>query len=323
MKRWKLGLVLLALAFSPGFSQTQGGLGDEISQAIEDYLGGSDELINQIKEALKKGATPSCTLPGSYNGIAIRRFHEVLTKVGDILCALKVTCFTNYVKDFFPIVSNESEIRGATQGAKEALYMGRWYQVYRPLQLLREHYENQKQQRGLKGADSPKAFLIYPDFKVGEREGLGNLGEYLDNANVLNSTKLQGLGQKVSYLGDADILDPIEEGDLIARLRYPYHTFDTLDTKTAGAGEYLSAIANEALPGFLLFLSDKGPVRLFIIVGKTAPSGVISIDPLDGCPSTNNNSNNNATALYMELIGRVPQFWADIVAGVLPMARAW
>ena len=298
--------VLAILAVGTTSHAQVSGFSGDVDQAIADYLGGEGDIAEKFKQAVEAYKGPSCTLSGTYNGIAIRQFHDLLVRVGDVLCALKVTCFTKYVKDFFPVPSSSGEVLGATQSAQNALYMGRWYQLYEPLTLLLTHYEGEKRQKGTKDPETPKVLLVYPDLKVGDREGFAEVG------------------RKPEFLGDADMLGELKVGNLVSHLRYPHSSFDKLNTQGAGALEYLSALAGEAFPGIMLFVPDRSSSsfsspRLFLIVGSTAQGIPKEILPLECQPSAQNPSMGTN---YLEMAGKVPQFWADIVGGVLPMAQS-
>lgn len=301
----KLLVVLFVLA---PLALGSGGLPPDLLPPIEDYLGGSSDMTQKLEEALSKYQGPDCQLPGTPPGLVMRQAYDALVWVGEILCSLNITCFVKYVRDFFPLAATESDLFDAFSSGKDALMYGRWYQLYRPLELLGQSYTQQKKSRGLDTAESPTLLLAYPDVRYGEK-----------------STYVGEDGMRIAPpLGDSDILGRFREGDLVFHLSFTASALDQVDVLRDDAGEVAKTLVAHFAPGlvFVSPLSGSGrPPRTFFVVGSTVPpgSGLINDIPLPsecmGQSSTIPNGN------YWEIVGRVPYFWNSFMEMALPLAR--
>lgn len=302
MKKWLL-IALVALA---PLALGNGGLPSDLLPPIEDYLGGTSDMTQKLEEALSKYQGPDCQLPGNPPGLVMRQAYDALVWVGEILCSLKITCFTRYVRDFFPLGASESDLLDAFASGKDALMYGRWYQLYRPLELLGQSYAQQKKSRGLDTAESPTLLLAYPDVRYGEKSTyVGEDGNRVDPPR-----------------GDGDVLGQFQEGNLVFHLAFSASTLDQVDLAREDAGEIAKALAVSLAPGvvFVSPLPGSGrPPRTFLVVGSTAPSDLIG--NLQPPPECMGQSNDIPKGNYWEMVGRVPYFWNSFVGMVLPLAR--
>lgn len=291
-----LFLSLLALLFSPG--QAQGTIpgGNDLDFIIRDYLEGSSDIEEKFRKAVESYKGPPCTMKPGYDGLAIRQLYDTLVWIGEILCQFRITCFTRYARDFFPLPTGSSAIIASTRGAKDALLLGRWYHLHEPLSILLQHYEEQRSIQGLTEAEKPFALLIYPDLGFGE--------------------PLASMGVR----GDKDFLKDVREGDLVQHLRYSPGYHEGVDIKALDVGMLARTLVMEGLPGMLLYVYENGLTRVFVVLGSTA-KGPTSPTPA-GCVSEwELRQGDTSIPVYWELVGRVPYSWSEVIGNALPIVR--
>lgn len=290
---------------SVGTAET-GPLPPSLVSPINDYLGGSDDMTQKLEEALKNYNGPACQLPGDSPGLTMRKAYDALVWVGEILCQLKITCFTKYVRDFFPLPATETDILNAFRSGDAAFAYGRWYQLYGPLELLGKVYAYQKKTRGLEAAESPSLILVYPDIS------------YVDKSTLVNDR-----GEKVPpSLGDRDVLGSFKEGNLVFHVSFTASTLDQVDVNSADAGEIAKAAAVSIAPGVIFVAPIKGsgyPAQTFLVVGSTAPPDKIA--PLTLPEECSGQASSVPQGNYWQLVGQVPYFWNTLMEVVTPMAK--
>lgn len=308
MRAVKVIFVFLAMAGGI-LAKANDPIGDDLSKTIGDYLGGDSDLGSVISGVIGKGGTP-CSLPDGSSTLGIRRLYDTLMLVGEVLCKVGVTCFTQYAKDIFPLPVSPGDLKTVFASSSDVLLVGRWYQVYAPLIHLGEVYAALLTNRG-GGQAEPFAIILYPDIKVGE-DRLQVLDELLKTDNNLFSamgdrdvieklTKV--LAEKVekeveankagnqgglAFDGNAllQLLLPgksAEEGNSIAQavevalkpIAIPWPRLDKGDDKKTGAEEVFFRTLQDAFPGFIVAISKPGsgqPTRTILIVGSSVPN---------------------------------------------------
>ncbi len=348
-------MVLLAVAGGVP-AKAQGQVGDDLSRVIEDYLGGGSDIGDVISGAIGKGGAP-CSLPDGSSTLGIRRFYDTLMLVGEVLCRVGVTCFTQYARDIFPLPVSPGDLNAVFASSSDVLLVGRWYQVYAPLMRLGEAYAALlADRRG--GQVEPFAIVLYPDIKAGE--------ERLQALNVLLKTNL------LPAMGDRDVMEKLIEalaekvaetvmsgnrGGLVfdsnalwrlllsenpkgesstaqavkAALKpiaIPWPRSDKGDDSKRGAEEVFFRTLQDAFPGFIVAIGRPGsgqPTRTILIVGSSVPdpANLFRLDAFCGGEGQDRDAQrwNRQGENYFELAGRVPYAWNVLMGAVLPIAK--
>jgi hypothetical protein len=302
-------LVLLAIA-GVGPAKAQDQVGDDLSKVIEDYLGGSSDIGGVISGAIGAGGAP-CSLPDGSSTLGIRRLYDTLMLVGEVLCKVGVTCFTQYARDLFPLPVSPGDLNIVFASSSDVLLVGRWYQVYAPLMRLGEAYAALLASQG-GGQVEPFAIVLYPDIKAGE-DRLQVLNELLkinllpvmgdrDVIEKLAEVLAEKVEEKVRSGGRGDLVfngdalwrlllsdKPAEEGSSMAQavraalkpIAIPWPRSDRGDDRSDKGGdakqkakEVFFRTLQDAFPGFIVAIGkpESGqPIRTILIVGSSVP----------------------------------------------------
>jgi hypothetical protein len=351
-------VILVFLAMVGGvLAKAQGPIGDDLSRVIEDYLGGNSDIGGVVSGAIGKGGAP-CSLPDGSSTLGIRRLYDTLMLVGEVLCRVRVTCFTQYARDIFPLPVSPGDLNGVFASSSDVLLVGRWYQVYAPLMRLGEAYAALLTSRG-GGQVEPFAIVLYPDIKAGE-DRLQALDDLLktnllpamgdrDVIEKLTKVLAEKVEEKVKsrnrggLVFDANTLwqlllpeRPEEEKSSIAQavgsalrpIAIPWSRSDKGDNRKPGAKEVFFRTLQDAFPGFMVAIAKPGsgqPSRTILIVGSSVPDpdGLFQLDALCGSGGQDQNARqwNQQGESYFELVGRVPYAWNVLMGVVLPMAK--
>jgi len=351
-------VILVFLAVAGGIlAKAQDQIGDDLSKVIEDYLGGNSDIAGVISGAIGKGGAP-CSLPDGSSTLGIRRLYDTLMFVGEVLCKVGVTCFTQYARDLFPLPVSPGDLNKVFASSSDVLLLGRWYQVYDPLMRLGEAYAASLTNRG-GGQVEPFAIVLYPDIKVGEdrlrvlndllktnllpamgdRDVIEKLAEVL--AEKVEEKVRSGDRGELVFDGDAlwRLLlseKPAEEQSSIAQavgaalkpIAIPWPRSDKGDDSKPGAKEVFFRTLQDAFPGFIVAIGKPGsgqPIRTILIVGSSVPDAdrLFQLDAL--CDSSGQDQNaqqwKRPGERYFELVGRVPYAWNVLMGAVLPIAK--
>jgi len=356
VRAMRVALVLLAVAGGAP-AKAQGQVGDDLSRVIEDYLGGNSDIGDVISGAIGEGGAP-CPLPDGSSTLGIRRLYDTLMLVGEVLCKVGITCFTQYARDIFPLPVSPGDLNAVFASSSDVLLVGRWYQVYAPLMRLGEAYAALLASWG-GGQVEPFAIVLYPDIKVGE-ERLQVLNDLL-KTNLLPTMgdrdvieKLVKVlaekveekarsGNKDGLVFDGNALwrlllseKPAEEQSSIAQavraalkpIAIPWPRSDKGDNGKPGAREAFFRTLQDAFPGFIVAIGKPGsgrPTRTILIVGSSVPDpdNLFRLDAFCGGEGQDQNAQqwNRQGESYFELAGRVPYAWNILMGAILPIAK--
>jgi hypothetical protein len=351
-------VILVFLAMVGGVpAKAQGPIGDDLSRVIEDYLGGNSDIGGVVSGAIGKGGA-ACSLPDGSSTLGIRRLYDTLMLVGEVLCKVGVTCFTQYARDIFPLPVSPGDLNAVFASSSDVLLVGRWYQVYAPLMRLGEAYAALLTSRG-GGQVEPFAIVLYPDIKAGE-----DRLQVLDNLLKTNLLPAMGdrdvieklakvLAEKVEekvksrnrggLVFDGDALwqlllsgKPGDQESSVAQavkaalkpIAIPWPRSDKGDSSKPGAKEVFFRTLQDAFPGFIVAIGKPGsgqPSRTILIVGSSVPGAdrLFQLDALCGSGGQDQDAQqwNRRGESYFELAGRVPYAWNILMGIVLPMAK--
>ncbi len=355
MRAMRVALVLLAVAIGVP-AKAQGQVGDDLSRAIEDYLGGSSDIGDVISGAIGKGGAP-CSLPDGSSTLGIRRFYDTLMLVGEVLCRVGVTCFTQYARDIFPLPVSPGDLNAVFASSSDVLLVGRWYQVYAPLMRLGEAYAALLANRG-GGQVEPFAIVLYPDIKVGEerievlndllktnllpamgdRDVMEKLAEALAEkvaetvmsgnrgGLVFDSNALWRLLLSENPEGESPIAQAVKAA--LKPIAIPWPRSDKGDDSKRGAEEVFFRTIQDAFPGFIVAIGKPGsgqPTRTILIVGSSVPdpANLFRLDAFCGGEGQDRDAQrwNRQGESYFELAGRVPYAWNVLMGAILPIAK--
>ncbi len=352
----RVALVLLAVAGGIP-AKAQGQVGDDLSRVIEDYLEGSSDIGDVISGAIGKGGAP-CPLPDGSSTLGIRRFYDTLMLVGEVLCRVGVTCFTQYARDIFPLPVSPGDLNTVFASSSDVLLVGRWYQVYAPLMRLGEAYAALLTNRG-GGQVEPFAIVLYPDIKVGEEriEVLNDLlktnllpamgdrdvieklvevlaekvAETVMSGNrgglVFDSNALWRLLLSENPEGESPIAQAVKAA--LKPIAIPWSRSDRGDNSSKQeAKEVFFRTLQDAFPGFIVAIGRPGsgqPTRTILIVGSSVPdpANLFRLDAFCGGGGQDQNAQqwNRQGESYFELAGRVPYAWNVLMGAILPIAK--
>jgi hypothetical protein len=356
MRAVKVTLVFLAMAGGI-LAKAEDQVGDDLSKAIEDYLGGNSDIAGVVSGAIGKGGAP-CSLPDGSSTLGIRRLYDTLMLVGEVLCKVGVTCFTQYAKDIFPIPVSPGDLNTVFASSSDALLVGRWYQVYAPLMRLGEAYAASLTDRG-GGQVEPFAIVLYPDIKAGE-EGLQALNDLL-KTNLLPAMGDRDVIEKLAKALAEKVEEKVKSGNkgglvfngdalwqlllsekttdqessiaqavkaALKPIAIPWPRSDKGDNGKPGAKEAFFRTLQDAFPGFIVTISKPGsgqPTRTILIVGFSVPDAdkLFQLDALCNSGGQDQDAQkwNRQGESYFELAGRIPYAWNILMGVVLPMAK--
>ncbi len=355
MRAIKLILVFLATVggiLAKAENQTGGGS----SEMIIDYLlENSRELGDKIAEEIDKNekARAACFLPDGSSPLGIRRLYDTIMLMGEVLCNLRVTCFTRYARDIFPLPISPGDLNRIFASSSDVLLVGRWYQVYAPLMRLGETYTALLANQAYgDGEVEPFAIVIYPDIEAGEErlQVLNSLlrtnllpamgdRDVIEKLVELLAEKIEeraNWGNRGGFVLNVDTLwqllvseNPSEQEGSVAQavkaalkpMAIPWPRSDRGDSSKQGAEEAFFRTLQDAFPGFIVAISRWGLTRIIIIVGSSVPDAE-RLFQLDGfCAGEGQGSWNRRGENYFELVGRVPYGWGIVMRSVLPMMK--
>jgi hypothetical protein len=351
-------VVLVFLAMAGGIlAKAQDQIGDDLSKVIEDYLGGNSDIGGVISGAIGRGGAP-CSLPDGSSTLGIRRLYDTLMLVGEVLCKVGVTCFTQYARDIFPLPVSPGHLNAVFASSSDVFLVGRWYQVYAPLMRLGEAYAALLTSRG-GGQVEPFAIVLYPDIKAGE-DRLRVLNELL-GTNLLPAMGDRDVIEKLTRVLAEKVEEKVQSGNrsglvfdgnalwqlilseksadqessiaqavkaALKPIAIPWPRSDKGDSSKLEAKEAFFRTLQDAFPGFIVAIGKPGsrqPSRTILIVGSSVPDAG-NLFQLDGlCASGGQDQNaqqwNQRGESYFELVGRVPYAWNILMGAVLPIAK--